>query len=310
MQSDHAYLVLVQNGEQKNVYSVTSQSVVSIGRSADNAVSFFDDRSSRYHAKVFFDAGQWYIQDLGSRNGTYVDGIFIDTSVYALQPGQQIQIGHAFLQFGCGVPGDSDTAPSSVGQELLVNLEHHSGVFGISGDLRRPGNDNTVKTKIIDKRSQSVIFKPPGDIKNVRQIPTRSGFGPIELCRLAYNIGKADEIDQVAKIAIEGLLNATGADGAGLWLFPYSLQSDQKASDIRLVANAAVGDTNYIDVSGHLVKMMFEKKEALLFHEVQTEDKGTQRHSTKISTAARDNNAGNNTIIAPIRFQSGILGLI
>ncbi|MDR3181411.1 MAG: sigma 54-interacting transcriptional regulator [Planctomycetaceae bacterium] len=309
MQSEQAYLVLVQNGEQQNVYSISGKSVSTIGRSADNVVSFLDDRCSRYHAKVFFDTGQWYIQDLGSRNGTFVDGTFLGAGVYALQPGQQIQIGHAFLQFGCGIPGDSDTTPIDENDNTPAILGHHSGIFGVSDDLRRPNATATAATEIINQQSQSVILKPPSDVKHIHLEITQSGFGPVELCRLAYNIGKAEEIDNVAKLSIEGLLNATGADGAGLWLFPYTLQSNQQASDIRLVANATLEDANYIPVSEHLVRTVFDKKEAFLFHEASKDATKTKKLSTKIHTAEADGEH-NNTLAAPIRFQSGILGLI
>lgn len=45
-----------------------------IGRADDCRVRFFDPLVSRRHARVFLDAGTWTLQDLGSRNGTLVDG--------------------------------------------------------------------------------------------------------------------------------------------------------------------------------------------------------------------------------------------
>ena len=113
MQSELAYLTLTQNGEQKQVYSFEEETVVTIGRAADNFVSLLDDRCSRLHAKLFFDEGRWCVQDLGSRNGTYVDNVNITTKIYALRPGQNILIGHTILQFDLGSPDDLDTVDLS-----------------------------------------------------------------------------------------------------------------------------------------------------------------------------------------------------
>ncbi len=43
-----------------------------IGRSADCEVSLQDGHVSRVHARVFFESGQWWLEDLNSSNGTYV----------------------------------------------------------------------------------------------------------------------------------------------------------------------------------------------------------------------------------------------
>jgi hypothetical protein len=44
-----------------------------LGRGTDCRVRFYDPLVSRQHAKVFHEDGVWYIEDLGSRNGTHVD---------------------------------------------------------------------------------------------------------------------------------------------------------------------------------------------------------------------------------------------
>ena len=45
-----------------------------IGRQDDCEVCIKDDYVSRYHAEVAFTDGVWWVQDLGSANGIYVDG--------------------------------------------------------------------------------------------------------------------------------------------------------------------------------------------------------------------------------------------
>ncbi len=45
-----------------------------IGRGADCRVRFYDPLVSRQHARIFFEGDTWYVEDLGSRNGTIIGG--------------------------------------------------------------------------------------------------------------------------------------------------------------------------------------------------------------------------------------------
>ena len=46
---------------------------VTVGRSSDNTIVLEDDYASGNHARFFGQDGQWYVEDLGSTNGTYVE---------------------------------------------------------------------------------------------------------------------------------------------------------------------------------------------------------------------------------------------
>ena len=64
---------------------------VSIGRSDDNDIHIKDSTVSSHHAKIvsYFDAS--YIEDLGSTNGTFVNGKKIQKHI--LNPGDVISVG-------------------------------------------------------------------------------------------------------------------------------------------------------------------------------------------------------------------------
>ena len=45
-----------------------------IGREKGCDIQLFDSTVSRYHAEVLFVGGSWWVNDLQSANGTYIDG--------------------------------------------------------------------------------------------------------------------------------------------------------------------------------------------------------------------------------------------
>ena len=49
-----------------------------VGRAAYCAVRLTDLRVSAEHASIYFDRGSWYLRDLASTNGTFVDGLNIE----------------------------------------------------------------------------------------------------------------------------------------------------------------------------------------------------------------------------------------
>ncbi|KPJ91116.1 MAG: hypothetical protein AMS18_09310 [Gemmatimonas sp. SG8_17] len=63
-----------------------------IGRAAGTDVIVNDDKVSQQHAAVILSDGKWYVQDLGSSNGTFIDGRRIDRS--RITGTIQVRLGH------------------------------------------------------------------------------------------------------------------------------------------------------------------------------------------------------------------------
>ena len=68
-----------------------------IGRDASCGLIIGDVRASRQHAQLLFSSGTWFICDLGSANGTFVNGALVQQQ--ALNPGDRIQIGDTEFVF-------------------------------------------------------------------------------------------------------------------------------------------------------------------------------------------------------------------
>ncbi len=57
--------------------SFTLQAVNLIGRAADNDLQLEEPTVSAYHARLSYQQNQWWLEDLGSRNGTWLNEIRI-----------------------------------------------------------------------------------------------------------------------------------------------------------------------------------------------------------------------------------------
>jgi ABC-type multidrug transport system ATPase subunit len=138
-----------------DVAVVPSGRVVTIGRLADNDVQVESPIVSRRHARIVERAGSWAIEDLGSTNGTFVNGRRIENQT-PLGGGEQVEIGTFAFVFRDGalrrlessgsvrvdVRGLGRTVPDAATgrpKPLLANVNlaiqpgEFVGIFGTSG---------------------------------------------------------------------------------------------------------------------------------------------------------------------------------
>ncbi|QAY69555.1 FHA domain-containing protein FhaB/FipA [Xylanimonas protaetiae] len=89
-------LVVVAGPLQGTSLPLTGSSIL-IGRSPGSTLVLDDDYSSSRHARIFPQGGQWYVEDLGSTNGTFVGDQQV-TGVVPLAPGVGVQIGRSVVE--------------------------------------------------------------------------------------------------------------------------------------------------------------------------------------------------------------------
>lgn len=82
------------------------RSRITIGRANSSHVVLSDPLVSRAHAVVERIGEQWLIRDLGSRNGTYVNGMRVGRAT-SLRAGDVVQVAETRLQVLSGTSDDS-----------------------------------------------------------------------------------------------------------------------------------------------------------------------------------------------------------
>src|SRR5437763_5430797 len=122
-------LVQCPDGQMKNVPLDGAR--LAVGRSSAVELSFPEDAGlSRQHFAFEADGDEWTIQDLGSKNGTFVNNIPLKARLI-LKPGDRITAGHLVIVYApetanpnTGVvvfEGDDTSSPST--STVVTSLE-------------------------------------------------------------------------------------------------------------------------------------------------------------------------------------------
>jgi hypothetical protein len=85
------------SGDPPNGVAFSLDAITSLGRDVNNSIVIDDPFASQEHAILTFRGRDWYVEDLGSTNGTYVNGNRVD-GVAPLGFGDELQIGQVRLR--------------------------------------------------------------------------------------------------------------------------------------------------------------------------------------------------------------------
>ena len=94
--ADGDALVIVEPRDQKGHRHVIGDEAT-IGRAAGCSISVTDNYTSQLHARVFHRDGALHVEDLGSTNGTYVNGTKV-TAPLPLKRGDQVKVGSTVFE--------------------------------------------------------------------------------------------------------------------------------------------------------------------------------------------------------------------
>jgi signal transduction histidine kinase/pSer/pThr/pTyr-binding forkhead associated (FHA) protein len=109
--------LLVIKGADEGKQFELSEGLLGVGRDASNPIRLHDTEVSRRHAEFFGTEDGFMVRDVGSANGTYVNGQKVGQK--PLQTGDRIQIGQTVLAF---ITGRGETAQAKNDLADQINL--------------------------------------------------------------------------------------------------------------------------------------------------------------------------------------------
>lgn len=118
--------VYFMNGPDKGRKCEVDRTTIFIGRAPENDVKIKDKSVSRVHLKVVERGSRYFITDLKSRNGTFIDGVRIGPEMeYEVKEGMPVAIGKTFFSLGKAYPDDVLTVLDSI--DLFKELDEDDG---------------------------------------------------------------------------------------------------------------------------------------------------------------------------------------
>lgn len=111
MQGNDTFRLVVRRGPQPNQAHTLNDEVISLGRDITNNIVINDREVSRHHLRLMRGAEGYSIEDLGSTNGTFVNGKRI-SGVTALKNGDMVGLGET-VTLGYEVVRASQQQPST-----------------------------------------------------------------------------------------------------------------------------------------------------------------------------------------------------
>lgn len=105
-----AKLVILNQGMTGRAFEVNVERTT-VGRVEDNTFQIADPSVSSHHAEIVLKGSDLLIRDIGSTNGTFINGEKITEAV--LQPGQTLRFGQVELKIDDGKPIAATPTPAA-----------------------------------------------------------------------------------------------------------------------------------------------------------------------------------------------------
>jgi serine phosphatase RsbU (regulator of sigma subunit) len=234
-------------------------------------VVFDNPAISRHHAQILESHGSFYVEDLRSRNGTYLNGKLLDGRT-SLESGDQIRISDVLLAFHEGsslsVVTDTISSPNvrleKIDEDDLTPVE----LGGLAMTQEQPIVDDESRILVLRDHFVEPPFDPPlvGELDSGKAEDLRSGVKPEAKLRAVLEIARALggelRVDKLLQLVLDKLFGSFPQAEQG-----FILLQDDATGRLRVMATksrTATRQGEAVVVSMTVVRAAMESGKALL----------------------------------------------
>jgi Nif-specific regulatory protein len=302
--SPSAYLIIRQGNRWSDVFRLEKVGSLVIGRASSNEIPVPDERASRKHAEVYFQSGEWWVRDLGSRNGTLVDGKRIEAP-HLLAAGNQIVVASCRMTFAHSL---EEFVPPSLESDAAEPASHSKTQSELPPAItHRRSNASLLESRAIDPASVAT----PADKKGSKGAQQVTAPVALELLPLAFEIAQQTSVASACELALSRLMQTIGCQSGGILRVDDETPSSRRMEPIpgfriAILATRVRDGKAYHPASDSLVATLLKDPSAILARNV-TEDPQllgeVDRESSHVMTTT-------SIIAAPIRIDQKLYGLV
>jgi Nif-specific regulatory protein len=248
-----------------------------LGRAPTNKIPLKDDLCSREHAEVFPDVQGWFVRDLGSLNGTHVNGEAV-RGERSLRPLDEIRLGRTRLVFVeelNQLPGLPKTTSKGGERQDGLEIRKRLGQTRYLPPTLSEGDDSTyTELRVAPQQAVSVLY------------------------RLALDMADASAPTDLCELVADAIFRATPAEVAAV----LALKEGRELTPV-IHRTRGVGPRTYHKVSNFVSHEVLSTKQAVLAENVAADRHLMTRDSiTELKVAS--------LICAPVLFEDQFLGLL
>lgn len=151
--------LIVASGKSAGRAIAIKRNTLLIGRAEECDVRPLSEDVSRRHCAIHVGPADVWAEDLGSRNGTFVNGVKI-TAKTKLADGDLVRVGALELKVSCAKPV-GEGAEDDVSKWLMAD-DAPAGMFDTTQTLRVPGSPAPGDSSAID--SSNIHASPPTEV--------------------------------------------------------------------------------------------------------------------------------------------------
>ncbi|MHB8510736.1 MAG: FHA domain-containing protein FhaB/FipA [Actinomycetota bacterium] len=90
-------IAVSENGTASKSYKLDPSKPVTLGRSSECTIVVHDTYASQLHTRFFFKDGAWFVEDLGSTNGTLLNRVKL-SDPSPVSPGDEVRLGKTVIE--------------------------------------------------------------------------------------------------------------------------------------------------------------------------------------------------------------------
>lgn len=256
------------------------EDVTHIGRHPGQDIQLLDRMVSKAHAEIARENGRYVLRDVGSRNGTLVNGDPVEGGV-VLCDGDEISLGNHILRFAL-----EDSTAEEARYDVLESADW----------MAESGAQICGQVGVIRKSIKSV-FLPESQIKSVAEL--RQDYEKLRVgAELSVQAASTLDIDKLLDIIIDKAFQLFNADRIAILLRDKSGKLQTRiaiTSDRRLIEN--------FKISERLLGIVINEKNAVLSADALQDERFSTSNSIIVDNIR-------STMCVPLMNQDEVMGVI
>jgi Nif-specific regulatory protein len=310
-----AYLIIRQGNRWADVFRLENGQSLIVGRASSNEIPVSDERASRRHAEVFCQGDDWFVRDLGSRNGTLLNGVKIDTACL-LVPGAQIVVASCWMTFVRSLedyippPNTSDEAsPQSHTQtDIPPAITHRKDRTSLleSREIEPSEVEGLAEKPSVEPQSAPTLRDTLTDSDR----PRPGSPVAMDLLQLAFDLAQQTNVNDACELALKQLLQTVACQAGGVLRLEDTKRAPSSAqpTEVNVVVMAAHERAGraYHPVSETIIAAVRRDPAGILARNVARD---AELLGSKPSDASHVLTT-TSMMVAPIRIEGTLYGLI